>query len=171
MERRQCCCLAAGGLHSTCPDSSHFSHFLYVAGALLAIALLVVPRVSQFVYVLGLCGLFKQGLLRDWQFILLPQPPLVFTARSYEALFPWHWNPGLHGLTWGWDRLLPGVPPDFYPPHVNVGLPVLLAAALLPLPKPCHHHTMSSLPQLSISTPPTHLDEYGFFKSLVVKLP
>ena len=55
-----------------------------------------------------------------------------------------------------------GVPPDFYPPHMNVGLTGLL---LLPL-----HETPCPLSQLCVSTPPIHLDEYGF-KSLVVTLP
>ena len=53
-------------------------------------------------------------------------------------------------------------------------------------PPPCCHHltaacclwllssysdTTSSLPWLSVSTPLTHLNEYFFFKSLVVRLP
>ena len=52
-------------------------------------------------------GPFKWTLLRDWQFLPLLKPPLGFTARSYQALFFWHWNPGLCGLVWGWDSLLP----------------------------------------------------------------
>ena len=43
-----------------------------------------------------------------------------------------------------------GIPPDFYLPHVSVGLPIL------------HFY---------ISVPPTHLDECDFFNSLVVRLP
>ena len=62
-----------------------------------------------------------------------------------------------------------GIPPNFYLPHMNVGPPVLLAAALQP--PPSHHHTMSSPSRLPASTPPTHLDEYDFFKFLVVGLP
>ena len=46
-----------------------------------------------------------------------------------------------------------GILPDFYPPYVNVGPPVLLPLT------PRH-----------VSTLPTHLDEHGFFKSLVVGL-
>ena len=59
-----------------------------------------------------------------------------------------------------------GNPPDFYPPYVKVGLldpqlaPVPLYTTLHPLP-----------PQLWDSGTPTHLDEYGFFKFLVVRLP
>ena len=59
-----------------------------------------------------------------------------------------------------------GVLPGFYLPHMNVGLPISLARPSLP--HSCH--TMSSPPQLSISALPAHLDEYGFFKSLVVGL-
>ena len=112
------------------------------------------------------------GLLRDWQFILPPQPPLVFTARSYEALFPGAGPLGC--VVWPGARIAYSQvsPPDFYPPHMHVGPPVLpaTAAATLP-PPPCHRHTVSFLPQLPISAPSTHLDEYGLFKSLVVGFP
>ena len=94
---------------------------------------------------------------------LLPQPLPVFTARCYEALLYWCWSPGPHGLAWGWDRLLPRCPSQFYPSHVNVGPPIALAA----LPPP---HCIFSAP-VPISTPPTCLYEYGSFKSLVVGLP
>ena len=62
-----------------------------------------------------------------------------------------------------------GIPPGFYPPHINIGLPILPASASL-LPPHCHH-TISSPPQLPISILPICLDEYFFFKSLVVGLP
>ena len=39
--------------------------------------------------------------------------PLVFTARSYGDLSSWHCNPGLGGLVWGWDSLLPRYPTWF----------------------------------------------------------
>ena len=54
-----------------------------------------------------------------------------------------------------------GVPPGFYLPHMNVGPPILGHR---------HHHTVSSLPWLPVSAPPTVLDDYFFFKSLVVRL-
>ena len=59
-----------------------------------------------------------------------------------------------------------GVPPDFHPPHVNVGPP-------MPIPLPLHttRCLLASLPHLLISSPTTHLDKCGFFKSLVVRLP
>ena len=74
MERGQCCCLAAGGLLGTCPISSHFTKSPYGTGAPLAVALVVVPRVGGFVYVLGWCKPFKQTLLRDQQFLHHPNP-------------------------------------------------------------------------------------------------
>ena len=49
-----------------------------MTGALLAAALVLKSQ----------SGSFKQTLLRDWKFLLLPHPPLDFTARSYDALFP-----------------------------------------------------------------------------------
>ena len=46
-------------------------------------------------------------------FLLLLQPPLNFTARSYGDLSFWHWNPGLGGLMYGWDLLLLKYPSRF----------------------------------------------------------
>ena len=77
-----------------------------------------------------------------------------FWRFNFPVLEPWAVWPGL-GLgslapdfihyMWMWDCLF------HQPPHC------------------CH--TASSLPWLPISTPPTCLDEYGFFKFLVVGLP
>ena len=67
-------------------------------------------------------------------------------------------EPGMHGLAWRWNGLLPRYPPSFHLPQVNVGLPVLPAAAttaLLPLP-----HCVLQTP-----APCNHLDEYCLFKS------
>ena len=117
-------------------------------------------------FILGLCGLFKWTVPRDLQFLPPPQPPLVFTARSYEALFPragtlgWAVWPGA-GILPSEDTLL-----SFYPPQVNVRPPV----PPTPLSPHCHH-TASSVPWLLISAPPACLDDYVFFKSLVVRLP
>ena len=56
--------------------------------------------------------------------------------------------------------------PDFYPPHMNVELPV---------PSPLHttlvSTTLCACPPLHDSAPPTCLDECGLFKSLVVRRP
>ena len=82
----------------------------HVTGAPLAVALVVVPRVGGFAYVLGVWEPFKWTVLRDWQFILLPHPPLVFIARNYKGLFSQRQNPGLHSLAWGYGHLLPRYP-------------------------------------------------------------
>ena len=66
------------------------------------------------------------------QFLLLSQPPLVFTARDNGDLSFRCWNPGLCGLAWGWYCSFLGIPANFYPPHMNVGPSV-------PLPLLCHH--------------------------------
>ena len=101
---------------------------------------MLIPRVGGIAYISGPCGPFKQTLLRDWQFLLPPQPPLVFIARSYEILFALCWNLGLCGLAWGWDPWLHSCSSSFYPSHVNVELPVQLAAASASAPPQCHHH-------------------------------
>ena len=107
MEMGQCHCLASGGFPSTHLIFSHFTHFPYGTGTLPAVILVVNPRVDEFVYILSLCSLFKQTLLKIWQFLPLLQPSLVFTTRSYGDLFCGCWNPGLCSLAWGWDGLLP----------------------------------------------------------------
>ena len=99
LKRGQCCCwLTFGGLPGTHPVSSHLTHFPYVTGTPPAAVLVVVPRVGGFAYF--------QPLLRNWKFLPLPKPPLVFTARSYEAFFflvlkPWaaQIGQGLSSLT------------------------------------------------------------------------
>ena len=93
-EGGQCCCLISGGSPGIHLASSHFTHFPYATGTLLAAALVMIPRVGGFMYVLGPCRPFKQTLLRKWQLLLLPQPTLVFTARSCEALSSWCCKPG-----------------------------------------------------------------------------
>ena len=59
MERGLGHCLASGGLHHTCPMSSHFTHSPYVT-----LALVLNPRMGRFLYVLRLCGPFKWSLLK-----------------------------------------------------------------------------------------------------------
>ena len=93
------------------------------------------------------------------------QPPPVFTARSYGDLSAQCGTLGCTvrpctGITGS-----QGIPPNFSLLHVNVGPPI-------PQPLPLHAtpHLLAS-PPISVSTPPTHLDECGFFKSLVVRLP
>ena len=79
--------------------------------------------------------------------LLLPQPSLVFTARSYGDLSSCHWNPGLGGLVWGWDSSLLRYPSQIFIHHMWV----------------CDQH----VPRLHLS----YLDGCGFFNSVVVRLP
>ena len=53
------------------------------------------------------------SLLRIPQFLLLPEPSLVFIVRSYKDLSSWHWNSRLSGLLWGWDPSLLRYPSRF----------------------------------------------------------
>ena len=135
------------------PCFCHFLHFLYVTGTLLAAALVLNPRVGGFAYILRPC-------IRDWQFLPPPQSPLVFTARSYEALLP---GSGTLGCT-VWPRAgmacSPDVPPSFYLPHMNVQppfhspllppLPLLLPHCVLSAPAPCLCPGSLSPPVLSV---------------------
>ena len=97
-------------------------------------------------------------------FFLSPQPPQVFTVRSFEALFPCAGTLGCAVCLAPQLFLLVYV-------HMDVELPGQPATAsptlVLWLP-PCHE---SSPRWLLISAPPTGLDEYFFFNSLVVELP
>ena len=97
-KKGQCC------LFSTRSVFSHFPHYPEANWALLVL----IP--GWVVYALGPRMSLQWTLLRDWQFILPPQPPLVFTARSYKALFFQCWNLW-SGLGLGcWDGLLPRCP-------------------------------------------------------------
>ena len=131
-----------------------------------ALVLMLNPRGGRgrSVYILSPCRPFMQSLLKIWQYLPPPQPLLVFTVRSYRDLSSWHWNPVLCHSGLGLRMLhSQSTPPNFYPPHVNLGLPILLQPPL--------HVTLclfASPSQLHISAPPTLLDECGFFKSLVV---
>ena len=98
-EREQC------HLLSSCPVSSNFPYFLCLTGTLVAVSLVLNSRVGGFAYILGLCGSFKQTLLRYHQFLPPTQPLLILAARSYKGLFSQCWNRGQHGLAWCWDSL------------------------------------------------------------------
>ena len=138
-KRGQCCCwLTSGGLPSIHPISSHFTLFLCVTGAPPAAALVVVPRVGGFAYVLD--------CLEKLTVSSAASTRTGFTARNYETLsFP-HWNPGPCSLAWGSDCWLTKYLPDFYPPHVIVGLPIPPSTTATSWPP---HHILSTLaPQL-----------------------
>ena len=112
-------------------------------------------------------GPFQWIFLRDQQLLPPPQPPLFFTARSYEVLFP---SAGtLGGVVWPGDGIscFPDVSPHQF---LSATCECRTTRSVSPLP-PCHCHTVFSLPGLHGSAPPTCLDEYFFFKSSVVGLP
>ena len=62
------------------------------------------------------------------QLLQPPPPPLIFIARGNGGLSSQCWNPEMCSLAWDWDCLLPTwiIPPNFYLPHVNVGLSISL---------------------------------------------
>ena len=95
-------------------------------------------------------GLSKRRCLRISQFLPPTQFLLDFIARSYENLSSWHRNTGL--VAWHGAGI----------PHSQDILPFYI------------HHTWvwdKPISCLHISTPPIHLDENGFFNSLVGKFP
>ena len=151
--------MSSGGLSSTRPISSHFTHSLYTTGTLPAVALVAIPRLSGFV---SPCGPFKWTLLRNQQFLPPRQPP---TARGYEALSFQLWNPVQKSGPGARITHSQGIFPNFYPPHMEVGpsIPLLLLSPLRPI------HILFT--QTLWLCPSNHLDEYGFFKSLVVGFP
>ena len=102
LKREQCYLL------DSCSISSQFTHSLYETDTLLATIQSVWVCIQS-----RTVESFKWALLRDWQFLLPPQSPLLFIAISYEALFSWHCNPQLHGLAWVWDGLPPRCPFQF----------------------------------------------------------
>ena len=92
-----------------------------------------------------------------------PTPTSFYSQKLQDFIFLmldcWAMRSGL-----GMRLLTPqGVPSGFYLPHMNVGLTILPATDAAASPPP----TTPSLPRLPVSTSPTHLDEYFFFKSLI----
>ena len=97
----------------------------------------------------SVCGFFKRNCLGFQNVLSLIQSLLGFAARSCGDLPSWHWNPGLLGLVWwGWDSLLPSIPPEFLSTTCGCGT------------NPLH-----------ISILPTCLNGFGFFNSVAVRLP
>ena len=105
-------------------------------------------QVGSFVYILGPLGSLQRTLLWGWEFLPPPQPPQVFTVRSFEAFFSWAGT---------LDRGVCLAPQLFLLvcPHANVDLLVLQPPLCL----------MFSPPWLPVSAPPTHLNECFFFNS------
>ena len=65
---------------------------------------------------------------------------LVFIARSYGDFSSWHWNPMPGFLVWVWDPLLlredllrQDISPNFYLPHVGMGLVPSVSLLLVPV--------------------------------------
>ena len=166
LERGLCRCLASRDEPGTCPVSSHFIHTLYSTGTFPAFALVLNPRVGGFANVLRQCRPFMWSFLKIQQFLPAPKPQWFLQPEVVEIYLL---GTGTLGCTvWPGAGIThsQGIPPDFYSLYVNAGLPVPI-----PLPLPPLHTTLyllTSLPSLWVSAPPTHLDECGFFKSLVV---
>ena len=89
------------------------------------------------------------------------------TARSNGDLDSLYWNPRLCSLPWDWDCSLPRYPSWFLFTTRECGTTYACSTTA------SLHNYISSC--LSAPSPclcsPTHLDECGFFKSLVVGLP
>ena len=85
-------------------------------------------QVCGFVWIRGPCWSLQWTLLWGWEFLLPPQPPQIFTARGFEALF-------FHAGPLGCAVCL--TPQLFLPVylHVNVGPP---ATALPTRSSSCH---------------------------------
>ena len=163
LERGQCRCLVSIGLPSTCPISSHFIHFPYVTGALLAIALMVILKVGGFSYILSPWGPLKALSWETKSLFCCPTPHLFLQAEVMK-LYSSCWNSELYSLAWGWDHLIPCYCSWFLSTTCECGTTHSTTVA-------SPYHSVTSLPQLCNSAPLTHLDEYGFFKSLVVGFP
>ena len=115
-----------------------------------ALALVLNPRGGRSVYVLSLCGPFKQSLLKIWQFLLPPKPNWFLQPEVMGIYLPGTGTLGYADWSGAGFAGSQGILPNFYPPHVNVGPPV-------PLPLPLHatpHHTTS--PCLSAHLHPSY---------------
>ena len=142
------------------PVSSHLMYFPYVTGTLLAAALVLNPKVGGFVYILGLWLSWGTG-----SFFCHPSSHWFFQPEVRRLYFPGIGNLGC--VIWPGAGIThsPGVPPSIYLPLVGLPSSPAATAAASSLP----YQILSALgPWLH---PSTHLDEYFFFKSLVVGLP
>ena len=83
MERGLSYCLSSGGLLGTYPISSHFTHSSYVTGTLLAIVLVLNPRVGGFVYVLDLEGLLSWVSWKSSSFFHTTTPTGFYSQKLW----------------------------------------------------------------------------------------
>ena len=104
----------------TCSLSSHFTCFLYATETLLAAALVMIPRVGGYMYILGPCWPFKQTLMGNWQFIPPPQPHWFLQPEVVRLYLPGAGTLGC--LVWTGAKITNSqdIPPNFNPPYVNV---------------------------------------------------
>ena len=96
----------------------------------------------------SVCGFFKRDCLGLQNFLSLPQSLLVFAARSTGAYLPGTGTLGWRAWCGAGTPHSQDIPPEFLSTMYGCG-------------------TSPSC----ISTPPTSLDKYGFFNSVVVRLP
>ena len=123
-------------------------HLACAIGTFPAVALVLNPSGGGSSYILSLCGLFKQSVLKIQQFLLLLQTPPVFTARSYGDLSSWCWNPGICSLAWGWDHWLSRYPSWFLPTTHECG--TACSAATISLRHTASLPISASLPLLPV---------------------
>ena len=111
-QRGQCHCRASGGLPSTRRASSHFTHLPYATGALPAAAM-------GGAYVLSPCRPFKQR--NSGSFFHHPNPHWILQPEVMRASLPGAGTLGC--MVWPGAGIAgpQAIPPDFYPPRVNVG--------------------------------------------------
>ena len=129
-------------------------------------------QVGGLLHTLGPCGSLQWALLWGWEFLLLPQPPQVFSSQRFWVFISLRWNPGLHGLS-----CFPVVPPSLSAHKCGTALSASCCltwsiSCRLACPGPPAAALARVLSTwLPVSTPPTGLDEYFFFDSLIVRLP
>ena len=113
------------------------------------------------VYVLRPRGSLQRTVLWGWEFLLLPQPPQVFSVRGFEALFPCARTLGCAVC------LSPVVPPGLSTHKCGTAC---TASHCLACPRPPAAALLQvfSVPA-AIFAPPTSLDDCSFFNSLVVR--
>ena len=129
LERVQCHCLISGGLPSICATSSYLTHLLHVIGTIPGAAV-------GFAHLWSSCWPFKR-----WK-------PCTFFHYPNSH---WFLQPQIIGVYLPGARILgcvvwpgaglnhsQGIPPSFYPPHVNVGIPIPLPPTLHTIPCPLY---------------------------------
>ena len=112
--------LASEGLLGTCPVSSHFTHFLYAAGALPAVALVLNPRGGGSAYVLSPCRPFNWSLLNTGSFFCRPNPHWFLQPEVMGIYLPGTGTLGCVVWPGAGITCSQGISPNFHPSYVNV---------------------------------------------------